>query len=311
MKNTLLTDKLQHNNNVDDSSRRIRSFIKIQDGCQHFCSYCIVPLVRSREYCVPLPEVIEEIQNKTRLGYQEVVLTGTEIGRYRSDGIDLRGLVTAILKDTEIKRLHLSSLQPQEISDDFLNLWSDHRLCRHFHLALQSGSGTVLKRMNREYSTMDYERAVSIIRRQVPGASITTDVIVGFPGESQQEFEESYRFCRGMDFAAIHVFPYSPRKKTAAAVMQNQVDPKITKERSIRMLELAKDSSRRYRLANIGQAGEVLFENEVLSGSGIYSGLTANYIRIFSRSSVSLTNRIVPVKLVKLYKQGIWGELAQ
>ncbi len=167
---------------------RTRSFIKTQDGCDHFCSYCIVPLVRGREKSVSPELVIGEVADRVSDGYQEVVLTGTEIGRYNAAGLDLAGLVEKILNCTSIQRLRLSSLQPMEITPKLIRLWQDPRLCRHFHLSLQSGSNTVLQRMNRQYTAQDFSGAVSLIRSEIPDAAITTDIIVGFPGETEAEF---------------------------------------------------------------------------------------------------------------------------
>ena len=191
---------------------RTRSFIKAQDGCNNFCSYCIVPVVRGREKSLPPDQVINEINQRVADGYQEIVLTGTEIGRYFSGGLDLKWLLERILSDTGILRLRLSSVQPQEISPELIRLWKNPRLCRHFHISLQSGSDAVLRRMNRRYSTVDYSKAVELIRSEIPDVAVTTDIIVGFPGESEDEFQESFDFCREMKFARIHVFPYSIRE---------------------------------------------------------------------------------------------------
>jgi len=242
------------------------------------------------------------------LGYKEVVLTGTKVGSYRDGDTDLRDLVRCILASTSIDRLRLSSLQPSEISSEFLALWQDERLCRHFHLALQSGSETVLQRMKRSYSLDQYQRTLDLIK-DVPEVAITTDIMVGFPGETDEEFEQSYSFCRQAGFANIHVFPFSSRPETAAARMPEQVKDRVRAERNQRMLELSRNSRRRFCEQFLGQTMPVLWEKETSSGSGIYSGLTGNYIRIFVRSEKSLSNEITPVKLVELHSQGIWGEV--
>jgi len=253
------------------------------------------------------------------LGYKEVVLTGTKIGCYKdavlsdSEGssIDLRGLIERILHDTGIGRLRLSSLQPQEISAEFLALWQDKRLCRHLHLALQSGSDTVLQRMRRCYSLDDYRRAINLIRGAIPRVAITTDVMVGFPGESDEEFEQSYHFCQQAGFANIHVFPFSPRPGTLAARMPQQIDERVKKERKQKTLELAESCRQTFYRRFVGQTMKVLWEKEVSPGSGIYSGLTDNYIRVFTKSEKPLTNKITPVKLVGFHNQGMWGELVE
>ena len=296
---------------------RVRSLIKIQDGCHSPCTYCIVPRVRPREYSLPASQIIEEIGHKVAMGYREVVLTGTKVGCYKDtvlsasegSGAGLGDLVERILCQTNIERLRLSSLQPQEISPEFLTLWQDKRLCRHFHLALQSGSEGVLQRMRRRYLIDDYQRAVNLIKEVVPQVAITTDVMVGFPGESDEEYEQSYLFCQQAGFANIHVFPFSPRPGTAAARMPNQVRDEVKKERAQMMLELARNCRHNFCEQFLGQSMPVLWEKETNLGSGVYSGLTDNYLRVFTPSDRPLSNTIAPVKLVGLHEQGMWGEL--
>ena len=295
---------------VADGVSRVRSFIKIQDGCNDACAYCIVPKVRGREHCLPMEDIVSEVKARVAAGYKEVVLTGTKIGDYEHNGVNLKHLVGQILAVTGVERLHLSSLQPQDISAELLSLWQDARLCCHFHLALQSGSDAVLKRMRRHYSVDDYRRAVSLIRNTVSDAALTTDIMVGFPGESAEEFEESYRFCQEIGFANIHVFSYSSRPGTVAARMVRQVDDRLKKERSLRMLELARQDTAKFYQRFLGQNMTVLWEKEVAPGSGIYSGLSHNYIRVFTQSSEPLTNRFRSVRLTRLHKQELWGEVA-
>jgi threonylcarbamoyladenosine tRNA methylthiotransferase MtaB len=287
---------------------RTRSLVKIQDGCHSPCTYCIVPKVRPREYSLPASRIIKEVKQKVALGYKEVVLTGTKVGSYRDRSTDLRDLVQRILRDTGIERLRLSSLQPSEISSEFLALWQDERLCRHFHLALQSGSETVLQRIRRSYSLDQYQRTVNSIKEKIPDAAITTDIMVGFPGESDEEFEQSYSFCQQAGFANIHVFPFSPRPGTAADRMPGQIKGKVKQERNQRMLELSRNSRRRFCQQFLGQTMPVLWEKETSPGSGIYSGLTGNYIRVFTHCEKPLNNEITAVKLVEFHNQGIWGE---
>jgi threonylcarbamoyladenosine tRNA methylthiotransferase MtaB len=296
---------------------RTRSLIKIQDGCHSPCTYCIVPKVRYHEYSLPASQIIDELKQKVALGYKEVVLTGTKVGSYRdavpiaSEGSssELRDLVQRILSSTGIERLRLSSLQPSEISSEFLALWQDERLCRHFHLALQSGSETVLQRMRRNYSLDQYHRTINLIKEKIPDAAITTDIMVGFPGESDEEFEQSYSFCQQAGFANIHVFPFSARPETAAAGMPDQIKDKVKQERNQRMLELSRSSRRRFYEQFLGQTMPILWEKETSPGSSIYSGLTVNYIRVFAHSEKPLSNEITPVKLVEFHNQGIWGEI--
>jgi threonylcarbamoyladenosine tRNA methylthiotransferase MtaB len=290
------------------NGRRTRSFLKVQDGCSNFCAYCIVPFVRSREECVPPEEVVSEVASRVLAGYREVVLTGTEIGTYGSNGVDLEGLLERILAETGINRLRLSSLQPPEITPGLLELWQDPRLCPHFHLSLQSGSDGVLRKMKRRYDTADYRRVVSMIRDSVPDAAITTDVIVGFPGETDEEFEQSMEFCRDMCFARIHVFPYSLRPGTAAAQMKPAVPPSVKKQRSRQMLDLAEESSLAFRQRYTGKTMDVLWEQR---SGGLWSGLTGNYIKVYIKSSDNLANRLAPVKLMEIHKDGVWGEVSK
>jgi threonylcarbamoyladenosine tRNA methylthiotransferase MtaB len=286
---------------------RTRAFIKVQDGCRSFCAYCIVPLVRRREESIPAEQVVPEIKHRIADGYKEVVLTGTKIGSYNDAGANLPRLIERILAETDITRVRLSSLQPHEISTEFIGLWQDERLCRHLHLSLQSGSNGVLHRMRRRYSVTDYQQAVSLIRSLVPEVAITTDIIVGFPGETDEEFEESYNFCQQLQFARIHVFSYSPRSGTEAARMPHQVSARVKKERSQKMLALAKESTRNFRQQSLGRTMPVLFEKR---SDGTWSGLTDNYIKVYTRSNQDLANQLLPVRLTEMHVDGVWGEVA-
>jgi len=283
---------------------RNRSFVKVQDGCRNFCSYCVVPLVRSRVESVPVGQIVAEVQSREADGVKEVVLTGTEIGAYHHDGINLLGLLNRLLTKTGISRLRLSSLQPQEISAELLGLWKDERLCPHFHLSLQSGSDSVLWRMKRRYLSDDYRRAVALIRKMISDVAITTDVIVGFPAETEAEFEEGYNFCRQLSFARIHVFPYSRRPGTEAAGMPEQISEKVGKERVQKMLALAGESARDFRQRFLGRTMLVLWEQK---SAGVWSGYTGNYIRVYMKSRGDLTNQLMKVKLDSVWKDGVWG----
>jgi len=252
-------------------------------------------MVRGKERSLPSGEVVSEVKQRVIAGYKEVVLTGTKIGAYDYDGVRLKGLLERILTETNVTRLRLSSLQPQEISGELLGMWGDSRLCPHFHLSLQSGSDEVLKRMKRRYQLSDYEKAVSMIRAHVPEAAITTDVIVGFPGESEEEFEASYRFCQEMRFARIHVFSYSPRSGTEAARLPQQVTSIVKKQRSEKMLALAEESAREFREWFSGKTMPVLWERK--TDKGVWEGYTANYIKAHIKSERDLSNRLLPVKL--------------
>ena len=289
-----------------DKNRRTRAFVRVQDGCRNSCAYCIVPLVRSTEETVPVKKVVGTVGELTANGCREVVLTGTEIGTYDDKGIKLQGLLERILAETDIARLRLSSLQPPEISPGLIELWQDSRLCPHFHLSLQSGSDAILKRMKRRYDSAGYRRVVSLIREYVPDAAITSDVIVGFPGETDAEFQETLDFCQEMRFARIHVFPYSPRPGTTAANMPEQVPDKVKKERSQQMLTLANESTEHFQQQYPGKIMEVLWEQKA---GGVWSGLTGNYIRVYTKSRGNLANQLTDVKLERVYRDGVWGEV--
>ena len=272
---------------------RTRTFINIQDGCSQSCSYCIVPMVRGQEKSQSVDDVIAEVKKRVDEGYQEVILTGTEIGAYHN-GLSFTGLLGRILVETSMPRLRLSSLQPQEISSELLELWRDSRLCPHFHLSLQSGNNRVLRCMRRAYSTADYERIVCLIRDMVPDAAITTDIIVGFPSETEEEFAASYDFCRKLQFARIHVFSYSSRPDTEASRMSGQISLKVKEERSRKMLALSEESSDNFRKRFLGKVMTVLWQTR---SDGVWSGFTGNYIKAYTKSDDDLTNKLVPVKL--------------
>jgi len=268
-----------------------------------------VPTVRGREHSLPVEQIVAEVRHRVADGGKEVVLTGTEIGSYNYNGVSLKGLLENILAETDVTRLRISSLQPQGISSELIRLWRDSRLCSHFHLSLQSGSDGVLRRMNRRYSVSDYQGAVSLIRALVPEVAIATDFIVGFPGETEEEFEESYNICQQMEYARIHVFSYSRRSGTQASQLPQQISAQVKKERSQKMLALHKESSQNFRQQFLGKNMLVLWEKQ--SDGGVWSGLTGNYIRVYTKSDEDLANKLLLVKPVKLWKDGVWGELTE
>ncbi|MBW1898491.1 MAG: MiaB/RimO family radical SAM methylthiotransferase, partial [Deltaproteobacteria bacterium] len=282
---------------------RTRGLVKIQDGCSQPCSFCIVPRVRGREQSWPQSEVIADIKAKVDEGYNEVVLTGTRIGSYDDGG--LQGLIMRILNETHVSRLRLSSLEPGDITPEFLKVWENDRCCPHIHLPLQSGSDSVLERMRRSYSSADYERAVSLAREAIHDLALTTDVMVGFPDESEKEFEESYRFCELIGFARMHVFPYSARPSTPAAKMADRVEGCVKRERSKIMIAMAQKSAQRFRQQFLGQSTSVLWERE---SGGVWVGHSDNYLKVFSSSKEPLHNCLLVTKLVREHNDGLWGE---
>jgi threonylcarbamoyladenosine tRNA methylthiotransferase MtaB len=264
--------------------------VKIQEGCLAPCAYCIVPYVRRGENSVPLLEVVATALERIAAGHRELVLTGTRPGAYRDGELRLSDVVRAMLDLPGLGRLRISSLQPQELSPELLSLWSDSRLCPHFHLSLQSGSGTVLRRMARGYTPARFMEALADIRAAVPGVAVTTDIIVGFPGETDGEFAESVQFCERAGFSRIHVFPFSPRPGTRAAEMEGRVVGQRMKERVRAMHELAERGRRAYIDALVGKRVQVLWEEETAPGSGEYLGTSENYLRLVCCSSLPLRN---------------------
>ncbi len=293
---------------------RTRAFVKVQEGCNDVCAFCIVPRTRGRERSVPVEDVVASVRERERDGVLEVVLTGTQLGAYGRDLDPLSGpaaVIRAVLSETAVPRLRFSSLQPQDITPELVALWDDPRLCRHFHLALQSGSDAVLGRMRRRYTVDQFSHALALIREHVPEAAITTDVIAGFPGETEAEFEETHAFCREAEFAALHVFPYSRRSGTGAARMPLQVPEGVKRNRVERLLALSAELKAAFLARFQGRLTPVLWEtchHDGERGLPLWEGLTDNYIRVFARSGEELRNRIVPARLGCQRPDGLWGE---
>ena len=297
-------------------SLRTRAFVKIEDGCNMSCTYCIIPLARGRARSRPQKEIVDEIKGLVDAGYQEVILTGVQISDYRLQEREngngrLRGLcdlIGAIFDETNLARLRLTSIAPWDLDVELLDLFSDARLCRHLHLSLQSGSSTVLRRMRRPYSAEQFADAVEMARAKIPGVAITTDVIVGFPGEQEVEFQESLEFVERMNFARVHVFSYSAREGTLAANLPLHVADEIKDARHRIMQRVADAGLRRFTQKFVGCTLGVLYE-ESASGDNLWSGYTDNYIRVVTRSRENLSNRIVPTRLVEAVEDGARGEL--
>lgn len=284
---------------------RTRSMVKIQEGCDQVCAYCIVPKVRGRERSIPAEDIVAEINRHSAEGIREVALTGTQLGTYGFDldGITLVGLLERVLAETRVERLRVSSLQAHEISDELLGLWRNPRLMPHFHLPLQSGCDATLRAMRRRYDTAGFAAAVRSIRRMYPDAGVTTDVIVGFPGESAGDFAESIAFAREMRFSDIHAFPYSPRPGTSAVHMAAHVSDNDKRARMGEMLALSADSRLEFRKSQLGSLRSVLWERAT-GDTGTWTGLTDNYLRVRTASDAPLSNRITGARLVSL--DGDW-----
>jgi len=283
--------------------RRNRSMVKIQEGCDQVCAYCIVPKVRGRERSIPPESLVEQINQRVAEGCLEVVLTGTQLGTYGFDipGATLTRLLERILAETAVPRLRVSSLQPQEINPRLLELWQDPRLCRHFHIPLQSGSDRILEMMRRRYTTGLFAEKVDLVRNTVPGSGVTADLIAGFPGETEAEFQESLAFATSMAFSDMHIFPYSPRPGTSAVYLSGPVSQPVKKARTTQLLAMAKEGFEAFRSYQLGQTHPVLWESSTRQDGGLkWRGLTGNYIRVYTHSRNNLGNTITPARFEEL-----------
>lgn len=283
-----------------------RALVKIEDGCNMRCAFCIIPATRGRQRSRPVPDVVQEVRSLVQAGYREIVVTGVQISAYRSEGTGLAGLTRAILQETDVPRLRLTSIAPWDLDEELLDLWEDRRLCRHLHLSLQSGSTATLSRMRRPYTAHGYLHLLAKVRAAVPGVAVTTDVIVGFPGETEKEFEESLETVEVAGFAKVHVFPYSSRPGTEAAGMPGHVPPEEKKERMERMIALAACAEESFRRAHLGTTATVLWEKP---RDGMGQGLTDNYLRVVAQAGAALWNRFSEVELVSLFEDGIAGNI--
>ena len=288
--------------------RRNRSMVKIQEGCDQVCAYCIVPKVRGRERSIPPESLVEQINQRVAEGCLEVVLTGTQLGTYGFDipGATLTRLLERILAETAVPRLRVSSLQPQEINPRLLELWQDPRLCRHFHIPLQSGSDRILEMMRRRYTTGLFAEKVDLVRNTVPGSGVTADLIAGFPGETEAEFQESLAFATSMAFSDMHIFPYSPRPGTSAVYLSGPVSQPVKKARTAQLLAMAKEGFEAFRSYQLGQTHPVLWESSTRQDGGLkWRGLTGNYIRVYTHSRNNLGNTITPARFEELTGDGV------
>lgn len=292
---------------------RTRAFLKIQEGCSQFCSYCIIPYARGPIRSRPAEEVLGEVRKLAEGGFREVVLTGIHIASYGKDLGQMRllELVNLIHGVDGIERIRIGSIEPTIITEEFAATAARmEKLCPHYHISLQSGCDETLARMNRRYTTAEYKKAVQLLREYIPDVAVTTDIMVGFPGETDDEFERTYQFLTDIKFAKMHVFKFSPRKGTPAASFEGQVEGTVKEARSARMLELSERCALEYNSGFIGSDIPVLYEQEVKGKDGFFEGLTPNYIRVVSRGNNSLTGNITMTKLLKAEGDYIVGETA-
>ena len=298
-------------------SEKTRAVIKIQDGCDRFCSYCIIPYARGRVRSRKPESIISEITKIAENGIKEVVITGIHIASYGKDfalnkdsklqNYRLIDLLEEINKIEGIERIRLGSIEPLLITEEFVDrLKKLEKICHHFHLSLQSGCDETLKRMNRRYTTEQFRNIVNILRNTYKDVNLTTDIIVGFPGETEEEFNKTYDFLEEIKFYKMHVFKYSPRKGTKAAVMENQIPGNIKEERSKKLIELSDKNEFQYNSQYIGKEVDVLFEEEKV---GIYKGHTQNYIMVYCESEEKLDNKIKKIKCKKVIEDHILAEI--
>ena len=278
------------------TAEHTRAFIKVQDGCNQFCTYCIIPFARGRVRSRELPDVLQEIRTLAKSGYREVVLTGIHLSSYGVDnGESLLHLIEAVHELEGIERIRLGSLEPRIVTDAFAKRLSElPKICPHFHLSLQSGCDTVLSRMNRRYDTAEYEVGCALLRRYFEHPAITTDVIVGFPGETDEEFETTERYLERIHFYEMHIFQYSRREGTKAAAMPDQVPEAVKKERSEKLLALGHRMSEEFRRYYLGRQVTALLEEEFLyDGKRYYTGYTKEYVKVAVETKKDLSNTFV------------------
>ncbi len=294
--------------------KRTRAFIKVQDGCDNLCTFCVTRIARGKATSTPKETVLRDVHSALAGGAQEVVLSGVHLGSWGDDleeGETLTDLVQFVLANSEVRRLRLSSTEPWGLDDRFFTLWEDERMCRHLHLPLQSGSGTVLKRMLRHTTPEKFRQLVHKARAKIPGVAITTDLIVGFPGETDEEFTESLRFVEEMDFADGHVFKYSARAGTAAARLPGRVHGKIAQERSRMMRDVLQRSAISFSEKHINTELFVLWESSSQQGDGnwLLNGLSDNYLHIGGLAETDRCNKIDRVKIQALTSDGLYGAI--
>ena len=290
-----------------------RAFVKVQDGCDNACAFCVVRLARGAARSRGAADVLDEVQQLAGMGCREVVVCGVHLGSYGHDWGDRHGLfhlVRMLLRDTDIPRVRLSSLEPWDLDADFFRLWEDGRLCRHLHLPLQSGCDATLRRMGRRTTGRDFAALISAARDAIPDLSVTTDVMVGFPGESEMEFAESMAFVEAMEFARLHIFRYSPRPGTRAASMPDQVPSAVAAGRSQQMRQTGARMEHAFRARFAGRTMEVLWETGTAQGNGwLWDGLTENYLRVVAPGGSALRNVITPTRLLADTGDGLRGEI--
>jgi threonylcarbamoyladenosine tRNA methylthiotransferase MtaB len=293
---------------------RTRAFLKIQEGCDQYCTYCIIPYARGHIRSRKPESIMAEVKELAESGFREVVLTGIHVASYGKDlgDISLIKIIEMIHQIDGIERIRMSSVDPNVMTDEFIGrLRNLPKICRHFHLSLQSGCDETLKRMNRKYTTEEYKNVVRKLRGAFDDVAITTDLIVGFPGETEEEFKETVAFIEEISFSAMHIFKYSPRAGTPASKYKNQVKPQEKESRSKLITSIAKKNEEKFKKSFIGAQKSVLYEQLVDEENLLFEGLTDNYIRVVSESQDDLKGKIIKTKLIELSEDYIIGKIEE
>ena len=284
-----------------------RSIVKIQDGCNNFCSYCIVPYVRGRAVSRPAEDILNNIKTELEYGFKEIVLTGVNISKYNFNGIGFEDLIKQILEIDKVFRLRIASIEPDDFSDSFVQLFKNQKLAPHIHLCLQSGSNDVLKRMHRHYTKEEFLEIVEKFRKIIPDFNFTTDIIVGLPGETDEDFADTLEVAKKIGFGHVHAFKYSRRSGTKADAMAGQIDEKIKNKRSKILRDLSEDLSEKYLLSMVGKTQTLL--TETIENDGFIYGYGENYVRIKMKMSDGVkSNEFYSVKILKLENDVLVGE---
>ena len=294
---------------IQKLANRTRAYLKIQDGCSQYCSYCIIPYARGPIRSREPQEVVAEVKRLAENGFKEVVLTGIHVASYGKDRRDtsLLDILKQVHEVEGIERIRFSSIEPNVVTEEFAQTMAAlPKVCDHFHLSLQSGCDKTLKEMNRKYDTEKYRQAAATLRKYLPKVALTTDIIVGFPGETEEDFRESYAFAEEIGFAKIHVFPYSPKRGTPAAARKDQLLNAVKSERSHTLIQLSDRMAADFLADAVGTDAEVLYERAV--GDGIYEGHTTNYMKVHGRSEVDLTNRIAKTHITRAEGEMLFGD---
>lgn len=295
---------------IQKLANRTRAYLKIQDGCSQYCSYCIIPYARGPIRSREPQEVVAEVKRLAENGFKEVVLTGIHVASYGKDRRDtsLLDILKQVHEVEGIERIRFSSIEPNVVTEEFAQTMAAlPKVCDHFHLSLQSGCNKTLKEMNRKYDTEKYRQAVATLRKYLPKVALTTDIIVGFPGETEEDFRESYAFAEEIGFAKIHVFPYSPKRGTPAAARKDQLLNAVKSERSHTLIQLSDRMATDFLADAVGTDAEVLYERAV--GEGIYEGHTTNYMKVHGRSETDLTNRIAKTHITRAEGEMLFGDV--